>query len=52
VNKGKKVEGFSTTGFVQTTYLGIGYGLKPCYSVAGEPGLGMCFLVPIRKGRG
>jgi hypothetical protein len=24
VNKGKKVEGPSTTGFVQTTYLGIG----------------------------
>jgi hypothetical protein len=24
VNKGKKVKGPSTTGFVQTTYLGIG----------------------------
>ena len=24
VNKGRKVEGPSTTGFVQTTYLGIG----------------------------
>jgi len=24
VNKSKKVEGSSTTGFVQTTYLGIG----------------------------
>jgi hypothetical protein len=39
-------------GFVQTIYLGIGLGLKPCYGVAWEPGLGICFLVPRRKGRG
>jgi hypothetical protein len=52
VSKGKKEEGPSTTGFVQTSYLGIGYGLKPCYGVAWEPGLGICFLVPRRKGRG
>ena len=44
VNKGKKGEGPSTMGFVQTTYLGIGYGLKLCYGVAWVPGLGICFL--------
>jgi hypothetical protein len=43
VNKGKKVKGPSTTGFVQTTYIGIGEGLKLCYGVAWEPGLGICF---------
>jgi len=51
VNKGKKVEGSSTTDFVQTTYIGIGSGLMPCYGVAWEPGLSICFLVP-SKGRG
>jgi hypothetical protein len=31
-------------GFVQTTYLGIGYGLKPCYGVAWKPSLAYASL--------